>query len=118
MKIKLFLATLLLSGCTWMFDTDFMGYERTEDGKFADTPMMQKDSIESINRWITDERGKTIGPPGAIHTPETAVWNKFWLRRIKYLNQNQENPQKYINYIIKTRQAAGLPELVYDENTE
>ncbi len=45
-------------------------------------------------------------PPGGYPT-----WNDRWLGSVKSLRSNQENHEKYIDYIIQKRREKGLREL-------
>jgi hypothetical protein len=38
-------------------------------------------------------------------------WDRFWVERIEALRKSQENPDRYIEYIIRERRKLGLPEI-------
>lgn len=101
-----------LAGCeTSIFNTEpFVETRRDEQGNviIKDTPRMWEDFKQIMQMHIESER---LGQ----RAPGVDKWNKFWLLRIKFLKDgNQENPQKYIDYIIEARRAASLPELEWD----
>lgn len=61
--------------------------------------------IRAADEHIKDEMaGKQ--PPGGVES-----WNEFWLLRLKHMRKDLDENQKYINYIIKRREEAGLPPL-------
>ncbi len=87
------------------------------DSRFATTRDTQGRSVlaDTPQSWalfkrLTDlsvEREKAGDTHFGGRTPNDATLNA-----IRHLKTDQEHPQKYINYIIEKRRAAGLPELV------
>jgi hypothetical protein len=67
---------------------------------FADTPRALVDWKKKISLEIANE------------VADKNQKNDDWIKEIRYFEAHQEHPQKYINYIIEQRRAAGLPELV------
>lgn len=91
---------------------DEVDYGKTADGKtyLRDTPrtwsVLSRETDEAIAREL---KGK---PPGG----GMKSWNENWLRVIRNIRDGkQENPEKYIAYIIEQRRKAGLPEIVFPE---
>jgi|GEM_PF-2502504 len=70
----------------------------------ADTPRMWEDFVirtrERIKQNINNER-----PPGVDS------WNEHWVVSLESIKNGQQNPDKYIEYIINERRKAGLPEI-------
>lgn len=110
LRIILFaLAMVFLSGCEMsIFNTEpFADTKRDAQGNviIKDTPRMWQDFKQIMQMHIESEKAGQAAPG-------VESWDKFWLLRINYLrDENQENPQKYIDYIIEERRKAGLPEL-------
>lgn len=99
-----------LSGCAFVPPYGEVDYGKTADGKsyLRDTPRtwnyIQKDTDEAI---ASELKGKP--PGGGLNS-----WNENWVRVIRNTrNGNQENPEKYIAYLIEQRRKAGLPEIVF-----
>lgn len=58
-----------------------------------------------VETYMASEReGKS--PPGGFRT-----WNERWLWHFDILRKHQENPEKYIDYVVYWRRIFGLPEL-------
>jgi hypothetical protein len=71
---------------------------------YADTPRAFTDWIKEVNIDIDREifdRDNNIDRD----------WNAEWLNKIEYIKTNQQDPEKYINYIIERRRKRNLPEL-------
>jgi hypothetical protein len=104
-----FVAVAAGCGMTEMFNTDpGYDYKKLPDGTavLLDTPRMWNDWVAQANSVIRAE-AKGMNPLGKAES-----WNAYWLNRIQWLQSgHQENPQRYIDYIIEQRRAAGLPEL-------
>ena len=103
------LAVVCLYGCrSGLFNTEpFVDTFIDEEGNriLADTPRMWEGFVESVEPRIAKEVAGEKPIAGA------KSWNEFWLRRIKNIPVNQENRQKYINYMIERRRQEGLPDL-------
>jgi hypothetical protein len=104
------LVTTFLSGCAAMPPYDEVDYGKTADGKsyLRDTPrtwiVHKRETDEAI---ALELKGK---PPGG----GMKSWNENWVRVIQNTrNGNQENPEKYIAYIVEQRRKLGLPEIVF-----
>ena len=97
----------LASGCGLLNNEPMIDVSTDKNGvrTVLDTPRMWKDWREGVDRGIAEELAGEM-PGGGIPT-----WNDQWIRTI-HLNRSRENSQRYINYIIESRRAAGLPELV------
>lgn len=103
-----FVAVAAGCGMTEMFNTDpGYDYKKQPDGSvlLLDTPRMWKDWTDITDRRV---RAETKGMK-----PEAgkSSWNDYWLWLIHANQSGREHSQKYINYIIEQRRAAGLPEL-------
>ncbi len=46
------------------------------------------------------------------------TWNARWLGSIIAIEETQENPQKYVGYIVEQRRSKGLPELIRDTHPQ
>ena len=112
--LRLSLLLVLLMGCLGMgkssiFNTEpYVDTVVDEKGKklHADTPRNWQGWIESIDAHIENEAsGKKVS--GGLDS-----WNTFWNYRVQAVYDAQENPEKYISYIIMIRRNEGLPELV------
>lgn len=107
--LLIFVSSSLIS-CGGLFDTDFMGMDfyTDKDGNqlIADTPRMWEDFVARTKRHIEKEINNQR-PPGVD------TWNESWVISLKSKKKGQQNPNKYIEYIISQRRKAGLPELQY-----
>jgi hypothetical protein len=70
-----------------------------------DTPRMWGDWTDVVNHTISVEVAGNRAPAGEPN------WNEYWVSLIETNQTGRENPQRYINYIIERREAAGLPPL-------
>jgi len=110
LKVLVFLILVsgLLISCGGLFDTKFMGMDfyTDKDGNMliADTPAMWKDFTARTKRHIEKEINNQR-PPG-VNT-----WNESWALSLEAKRKGQQNPDKYIDYIITQRREAGLAEL-------
>ena len=112
---NLFLVGLLIAclpGCTAVPPYDEVDYGKTADGKtyLRDTQrtwsVLSRETDEAIAREL---KGK---PPGGA----MKSWNENWLRVIGNIREGkQENPEKYVAYIVEQRRRAGLHEIVSPE---
>ncbi|WP_434212140.1 hypothetical protein [[Pseudomonas] boreopolis] len=103
------LAALLLGACAKAFSGNGSGidYRRGGTGKtiLLDTPGQRADAAMAYDANIAMERrGHRLSDGG--------TWNDRWLRIIKSVRRNSENPEWYVQYIVTKRREAGLPELV------
>lgn len=83
-------------------------YRYLPDGTMilADTPAMWNDFRQTMDGHVANE---AAGKTPLYQHPMT--WQEFWSARIKAIRSNNDNPARYIDYIIQARRAAGLPEL-------
>lgn len=70
-----------------------------------DTPRMWNDWTEIIDYSVAFEVAGNHAPGGK------STWNEYWVSLIETNKTGRENPERYIEYIIKRRQSAGLPPL-------
>jgi hypothetical protein len=110
-----------VAGCSF-FDSG-IDVEHKQDGTrvFLDTPRMWQDWARSVDKEISREisygKGTAEGDPLKGKPNGGGTWNEYWIDRIKSVNSQdnghrQEHAQRYVDYIIKQRQIAGLPALV------
>ncbi|MGN7383562.1 MULTISPECIES: hypothetical protein [unclassified Paenibacillus] len=81
-------------------------YKRDAQGKIIllDTPRMRADAAFAYDQTIAmEKRGHKLS--------NGMSWNEDWLRTIRSIRRNTENPEWYVQYIIEQRRKAGLPEL-------
>lgn len=106
--ILLVLLLFNMSGFSHLFnDEPIADTARNEQGNLIlqDTPRMWNFWTESVEFRIANEvEGKR--PEGGHPS-----WNTFWVSLIETNKTGRENPERYIDYIIKQRQSAGLPPL-------
>jgi len=110
-KILMVIPLLFMMGCNMsgfgLFNTDPMvDTQKDEEGNLMlrDTPKNWDFFKQTTDMRIENEKTGKEAPGGLS-------WNEHWLRRIKVNEESQENPEKYITYIIESRRKAGLPEL-------
>lgn len=108
-KLILIIGSLILISCS----SPPPGYSKavlSDDGiiRIADTPAKQRELMGEFDYYIGME-AKNVPVPSGL------TWNEAWIMIIKSLQEGQENSQKYIDYIIKTRHESGLPKLIYNE---
>ncbi|MDD3447629.1 MAG: hypothetical protein PHF72_01195 [Gammaproteobacteria bacterium] len=108
MKILLtFIATTIIAGCS-LFNTEpFADTHEDKNGNLVlnDTEKNWQLFREMVDRRIEAEHsGKR--PEGGKET-----WNEFWLWLIEAQKTGRENEARYINYIVESRRAKGLPEI-------
>lgn len=100
-------AVLLLAVCAKAFSGDGIDYRKDGEGKviLRDTPAMRADAAMAYDGNIAmEKRGHKLS--------NGASWNDEWVRTIRAVRRNTENPEWYVQYIIQKRREAGLPELV------
>ena len=96
-----------MTGCGGLFNLEpFVDSKKDEKGNVVllDTNRNWVDWREAIDPQIESEIE-------GLSAPGFPSWNEKWLRLVAALEANQENHSKYVNYLIKTRREAGLPEL-------
>lgn len=102
------------SGCggapLWNALSSDPGYDIKRDAQgnaiLLDTPRMWKDFEQVTDYSIAREVA------GDTHWGTSKNANEAWIDLIRRIQAHREHPQKYIDYIIEKRRAAGLPELV------
>ncbi|RPE77057.1 hypothetical protein EDC50_2312 [Vulcaniibacterium tengchongense] len=97
---------LMLSAC--IKSTSAMGGNARKDAggrvTLLDTPQMRADAADSYDRTIEmEKRGHVLS--------DGMTWNDRWINTIRAIRGNTENPEWYVQYIIRKRREAGLPEL-------
>ncbi len=100
------LLCFVVAGCSGsIFNLDPMVDSKTDAGGkviLLDTPRNWNHWREMTDRSISDEAEGRL-PPGA------PPWNQSWSRVICSLRAGTENAERYVQYLIATRQAARLP---------
>ena len=108
MKLLLtIIAAAIITGCS-LFNTEpFADTYQNQNGELvlSDTEKNWQFFREMIDRRIEAE---SLGrrPEGG-----KATWNEFWLWLIEAQKTGRENEARYINYIVESRRAKGLPEI-------
>ena len=114
---KMCLVVLLLSalqGCQVMGHGSIFNREPFVDARkdangnsvLLDTPRMWRDFVENVDEKIAEETDGAK-PPGVD------TWNRHWFLVIRHMRSgSQENPEKYVAYIVDSRRKKGLPELI------
>jgi len=74
----------------------------------ADTPLNWQRWCWAMDPQIADE---AAGKPRWRGRGGEGRWDEKWIWQIRTLDRLQENAQKYVTYIIESRQRAGLPEI-------
>ena len=104
------LVMTLLPGCVAMPPYDEIDYGKTKEGKtyIRDTPrtwhVLKRETDEAVALEL-----KGVPTGGGMKS-----WNEHWTLVIRNIrNGNQENPEKYITYIVEQRRKAGLPEIIF-----
>jgi len=70
-----------------------------------DTPELWREFVILTDWSISDEKAGEA-PGGGRQS-----WTESWTRRLRHIAKARENPDKYAEYIIEARSAAGLPDL-------
>jgi len=74
-----------------------------------DTPELWREFVIATDWSISDEKAGEA-PGGGVQS-----WAKHWTDVLRELRKGyQENPDKYVEYIIEARSAAGLPDLPHE----
>lgn len=112
MKTPFFVAAFLvcLAGCWTMPPHESVDFGKTSDGKpfMRDTPRTWSEMKTYLDGHLADEK-KALRPQGGY-----ADWNAFWTNMFKvWRDGGQENPEKYVGYIVQRRRELGLPEIVF-----
>lgn len=106
--ISLLLVTFLIAGCGGGFFSSGIDSKRDEHGNtiLLDTPNNWENWILYMDLHISDELSrKQVPGGGGLGT----TWEEFWQQLIRDIDDgHQENPQKYINYIIERRREVGI----------
>lgn len=106
----LFALAILLSGCTGLASLSDSGIDARRDAQgkviLPDTPRMWAQFTQLTDIAISHE------VEGSTHWGGYKNANDAWVHTIHVNETGREHAQKYINYIIERRRAAGLPELV------
>ena len=110
MRLALLLLVGIFAGsCSLVSTEPFVDTREDEFGNLilGDTPRNWSGFKESVDYRVSNElAGKR--PEGGLKS-----WNEFWAHRISALRDGQEHYEKYIDYIVESRRANGLPELEY-----
>ena len=111
-----FVTSIVIVGLTCMMLTSQAACDRRSPAEPAsgegqaviipDTPELWYEFVVVTNGAVSRE--KSGGPPaGGVQS-----WTEQWTRVLRELRKGyQENPDKYVEYIIEARSAAGLPDL-------
>ncbi len=70
-----------------------------------DTPELWYEFVVVTDGYVSDEKNG-LAPPGGVQS-----WAKHWTDVLRHIAKARENPEKYVEYIIEARSAAGLPDL-------
>lgn len=91
------------------------GYESERDstGKF----LYQRDTDYSWGEF-TKIMSRRVEREASGHAPPKGDWNYHWTFIFRNINLSQENPEKYINFVINLRRSRGLPELQIDRSIQ
>ena len=74
-----------------------------------DTPELWHEFVVAID-WEVSREKSGGPPPGGVQS-----WTESWTGTLRGLRKgSQENPEKYVEYIIEARSAAGLPDLPHE----
>jgi len=108
-NFAIILVGVLLGGCVIIPPYNIVDFGKTADGKpyIRDTPRTWAHWKEVYGKAIDAE----------LHGQELyggmKSWNQNWLRVIRSIRSGQENPEKYVAYIVERRRELGLPEIVF-----
>lgn len=109
--VSLVLVVFSMAGCGSGFFSSGIDSKRDEHGNtiLLDTPNNWENWVIYMDLHIADESsGKQVPGGGGLGK----TWEEFWQRLIRDIGDGrQENPQRYINYIIEKRRRVGLPPL-------
>ena len=110
-----FVTSIVIVGLTCMMLTSQAACDRRSPAEPAsgegqaviipDTPELWREFVIATDWSISDE--KAGEPPGGGRQS----WTESWTRRLRHIAKARENPDKYVEYIIEARSAAGLPDL-------
>lgn len=68
---------------------------------------------DEVRREVLFRQGRAQADPLLGKPQGGGDWNGYWLQRIRAVRAGGiEHPQKFVDYILARRRAAGLPELV------
>lgn len=100
----------LLNSCSFLNVFSPSPYQLMHDSNgnevLRDTKAEREDFKSIMNNHIEHELAKDHVSGAKNHD-----WHAFWMRLIRVIKSGSENPQWYVDYIIKARRGAGLPEL-------
>jgi hypothetical protein len=108
------LLALAILGCDMPQQAQDRGHPPSSSKPTAIVPDTRENWDEFVtimNLHIADER-KGENPPGGI-----ATWTEHWKIVIRELEKGQENPARYVHYIVRARARAGLPTLPDDKTS-
>ncbi|MEO1037847.1 MAG: hypothetical protein AAFX44_20050 [Pseudomonadota bacterium] len=93
------------AACALLSQEKFVDTHTDASGKLVltDTQRNWEEFVAIVNSRVNDEKGGAP-PEGGVET-----WTEFWKLRIQALQKNQENAQKYVQYIIDRRRQYDLP---------
>jgi hypothetical protein len=107
-RLMMGLLSMFLSGCWVIPPHHSVDFGETSDGRtiMRDTPRTWEEIHDVMERHLLDEyRG--LRPQGGYESWDTFWMNLFTVRR----DGAQENPEKYVAYIVQRRRELGLPEI-------
>lgn len=103
-------AAILLPGCSVL-----PPYNDADFGKRSEGSTHLQDTTRN---WATTkaETDAAVAAEKAGRPPGRGIqtWEENWQRVFTNIHKGQENPDRYIAYIVEARRAAGLPELSFD----
>jgi hypothetical protein len=111
--VALLVGLVFLTGCEIVPSYQPVDYGKTRDGKsfIRDTPRSWNYFKEDTDKAIASEL-KGVAPGGGMKS-----WNDNWVRVIRNIrNGGQENPERYVAYIVHRRRELALPEIVVPPN--
>ena len=111
-----FVTSIVIVGLTCMMLTSQAACDRRSPAEPAsgegqaviipDTPELWYEFVVITDVSVSDEKNG-LAPPGGVQS-----WTESWTRSLRELRKGyRENPDKYVEYIIEARSAAGLPDL-------
>ena len=114
-----FVTSIVIVGLTCMMLTSQAACDRRSPAEPAsgegqaviipDTPELWYEFVVITDVSVSDEKNG-LAPPGGVQS-----WTESWTRKLRELRKGyRENPDKYVEYIIEARSAAGLPDLPHE----
>ncbi len=110
-----FVTSIVIVGLTCMMLTSQAACDRRSPAEPAsgegqaviipDTPELWYEFVVVTDVHVSVEKNG-LAPPGGVQS-----WAKHWTDVLRHIAKARENPDKYVDYIIEARSAAGLPDL-------